>query len=303
MRQRFRLGQGLVVLTIVGSAILTGIALVLLVVNPAVATTLGHQSARWVYGYSTTQQAFEAAVAVLIIACPCALGLATPTALLVGTGRGAQLGIVIRGPEILEDTRKVDTLVLDKTGTVTTGRMGFQALACTGVAEQEFHRLVAALEKASEHPVGRAVWNAYDGDPPVVSDFQNTRGRGVQGVVEGKFVVAGKPAWVAEQLNTTADNADLREFERAWQEQAATVIWAGWDGQIYGAIAVSDSVRETSAGALKRLRKLGLVPVLLTGDNARSAAAVASTVGIDEVFADVEPSDKLDVVRDLQERG
>jgi Cu+-exporting ATPase len=293
---------------VASSATLAAGALVLLVVDPAAATTLTHTLTGMGGGSGTTtssstQAAFEAAVAVLIIACPCALGLATPTALLVGTGRGAQLGVVIRGPEILEDTRKVDTIVLDKTGTVTTGRMAVAAIQTVGVTDAEFVRLVAALENSSEHPVARAIANSVTDLLPNASGFVNTRGLGVRGVVEQRDVVAGRPAWVAEQLETSVAVTDLREFGDTWESQGATVIWAGWDGAIYGAIAVADTVRESSRTAIARLRKLGLKPVLLTGDNERTARSVAGTVGIDEVIADVVPSEKLEVVRGLQAKG
>jgi Cu+-exporting ATPase len=308
MRRRFGTVRVLVLATLISAATLAAGALVLLVVDPAAATTLTHAVTGMGGGGTTTtssstQAAFEAAVAVLIIACPCALGLATPTALLVGTGRGAQLGVVIRGPEILEDTRKVDTIVLDKTGTVTTGRMDVAAVLALNVDKDEFVRNIAALENASEHPVARAIALAATGALPNVAGFVNTRGLGVRGVVETRDVVAGRPAWVAEQLETSADVAALREFSKTWESQGATVVWAGWDGAFYGAIAVADKVRDSSRSAIARLRKLGLSPVLLTGDNELTARSVASTVGIDEVIANVVPSEKLDVVRGLQDKG
>lgn len=307
MRRRFGTVRALVLATLISAATLAAGALVLLVVDPAAATTLTHavtgMGGTTTTSSSSTQAAFEAAVAVLIIACPCALGLATPTALLVGTGRGAQLGVVIRGPEILEDTRKVDTIVLDKTGTVTTGRMDVAAVLALNVEEADFIRNVAALENASEHPVARAIALAFTNPLPNVAGFVNARGLGVRGVVETRDVVAGRPAWVAEQLETSADVAVLREFSKTWESQGATVVWAGWDGTIYGAIAVADTVRESSRSAIARLRKLGLSPVLLTGDNELTARSVASTVGIDEVIANVVPSEKLDVVRGLQDKG
>lgn len=301
--RRLGLGRGLVLTLFAISAALTVAALVALLVEPAMATTLARPSAQWVYGHSSTQQAFEAAVAVLIIACPCALGLATPTALLVGTGRGAQLGVVIRGPEILEDTRKVDTIVLDKTGTVTTGRMGFVDRLVVGVDADEFQRLIAAVEHASEHPVARAIVNAYPDDLPAVADFLNTRGLGVQGQVEGRGIVAGRPQWTVDTLHAAAAPAELVAFTDEWESKGATVIWGGWDSTVYGAIAITDSVRESSTSAIRRLRGLGLKPVLLTGDNARSAQAVADRLAIPDVYADVLPSDKLEVVRQLQEGG
>jgi P-type Cu+ transporter len=307
MRRRVGTVRALVLATLISAATLAAGALVLLMVDPAAATTLTHavtgMGGTGTTTSSSTQAAFEAAVAVLIIACPCALGLATPTALLVGTGRGAQLGVVIRGPEILEDTRKVDTIVLDKTGTVTTGRMDVAAVLAVNVGEDDFVRNVAALENASEHPVARAIALAATSVLPSVAGFVNTRGLGVRGVVDTRNVVAGRPAWVAEQLETSVEVTALREFSTKWESQGATVVWAGWDGVIYGAIAVADTVRDSSRSAIARLRKLGLSPVLLTGDNELTARSVASTVGIDEVIANVVPSEKLDVVRGLQDKG
>ncbi len=303
MKRRSDSVRTLVVGAIAATAALAGLALVFLVVNPAAASTLTRAALGTGVASSNVQAAFEAAVAVLIIACPCALGLATPTALLVGTGRGAQLGVVIRGPEILEDTRKVDTIVLDKTGTVTTGRMTVAAVSAIGIAEPEFMRLIAALENSSEHPVARAIANSVSELLPTATDFSNTRGLGVAGTVESHFVVAGRPAWVADQLHTADLPQSLTEFGQKWEAEGATVIWAGWDGRIYGAVAVADTVRETSRSAITRLRKLGLTPVLLTGDNELTAKSVAGSVGIDEVIANVVPSEKLDAVKALQDRG
>ncbi|MEV5180356.1 heavy metal translocating P-type ATPase [Streptomyces werraensis] len=258
----------------------------------------------WLGNTGDTVAAFTAAVAVLIIACPCALGLATPTALMVGTGRGAQLGILIKGPEVLESTRRVDTVVLDKTGTVTTGRMSLRAVhTAEGTDERELLRLAGALEHASEHPVARAVAAGAEervGTLPEVERFENVPGRGVRGRVEGREVAVGRLSEVFGELP--------RELERAKEdaERAGhTAVVAGWDGVARGVLAVADAVKGTSAEAVRELRALGLTPVLLTGDNRAVAEAVARTVGIDgdRVIAEVLPEDKADVVRRLQEEG
>ncbi|MET9575627.1 heavy metal translocating P-type ATPase [Streptomyces massasporeus] len=243
--------------------------------------------------------AFSAAVAVLIIACPCALGLATPTALMVGTGRGAQLGILIKGPEVLESTRRVDTVVLDKTGTVTTGRMTLQEVhAAEGADEKEVLRLAGAVEHASEHPVARAIALGAEeraGRLPEVDGFENVPGRGVRGRVEGRDVAVGRlfddvPAELARARD---------EAERAGR----TAVLAGWDGTAQAVLAVADAVKETSAEAVRQLRALGLTPVLLTGDNRAVAETVAAAVGIETVVAEVLPEDKVDAVRRLQAEG
>lgn len=254
----------------------------------------------WLGATGDTVAAFTAAVAVLIIACPCALGLATPTALLVGTGRGAQLGILIKGPEVLESTRRVDTVVLDKTGTVTTGRMTLQDVhVADGTDETELLRLAGALEHASEHPVARAVAAGAEertGEPPLAAEhFENVPGRGVRGRVEGREVAVGR---LFEDLP--------RELARAKDEAergGRTAVVVGWDGQARGLLVVADAIKETSAEAVRELRALGLTPVLLTGDNRAVAEAVAEAVGIDEVIAEVLPEDKVDVVRRLQGEG
>jgi P-type Cu+ transporter len=243
--------------------------------------------------------AFTAAVAVLIIACPCALGLATPTALLVGTGRGAQLGILIKGPEVLESTRRVDTVVLDKTGTITSGRMSLVGVhTADGVDEAEALRLVGALEDASEHPVAAAIARGARervGDLPAVSGFRAVPGLGVEGVVDGREVLAGRlfvevpPALVAAR--------------DAAEERGHTAVLAGWDGRARAVLTVADTVRPTSAEAVAQLRALGLDPVLLTGDAAAVARTVADEVGITEVVAEVLPAGKVDVVARLQEQG
>jgi Cu+-exporting ATPase len=245
--------------------------------------------------------AFSAAVAVLIVACPCALGLATPTALLVGTGRGAQLGLLIRGPEILESTRTVDTIVLDKTGTVTTGRMSLVDLLAED--ETEALRLVGALEDASEHPVARAIADAARarvGALPPVESFRSRDGLGVEGVVEGHAVVVGRPALLAEW------GVDLGAYAAAVDAARAggrTAVAAAWDGAVHAVLVVADTVKPTSAAAIRELQALGLRPVLLTGDNAQTARAIAAEVGIDEVVADVLPAEKAEAVRTLQAGG
>ena len=249
--------------------------------------------------------AFTAAVAVLIIACPCALGLATPTALMVGTGRGAQLGILIKGPEVLESTRKVDTVVLDKTGTVTTGKMSLVDIVTTGgTATEHALFLAGSLEDASEHPIARAIAaGARDRGIELapVESFANTEGLGVQGVVDGQAVVAGRERFLADwsmhlDPTLTAARDDAESAGR-------TPIYVGWDGQARAVLVVSDTIKPTSAEAISGLRQLGLRPVLLTGDNQRSANAVATQVGIDEVIAEVLPADKVDVIKRLQAEG
>ncbi|MFI9805904.1 heavy metal translocating P-type ATPase [Streptomyces sp. NPDC052301] len=255
----------------------------------------------WLGVTGDTVAAFTAAVAVLIIACPCALGLATPTALMVGTGRGAQLGILIKGPEVLESTRRVDTVVLDKTGTVTTGRTTLQGVyVADGEDEKELLRLAGAVEHASEHPVARAVAAGAEecaGTLPPVEHFENVPGRGVRGRVEGREVAVGR---LYEELPQ-----ELVRAAREAEEQGRTAVVAGWDGRARGVLAVADAVKGSSAEAVRDLRALGLTPVLLTGDNRTVAEAVAKTVGIDagNVYAEVLPEDKVDVVRRLQREG
>ncbi|MEU9306004.1 heavy metal translocating P-type ATPase [Streptomyces sp. NPDC048256] len=253
----------------------------------------------WLGATGDTVAAFTAAVAVLIIACPCALGLATPTALMVGTGRGAQLGILIKGPEVLESTRRVDTVVLDKTGTVTTGRMTLQDVhVVDGTDERQLLRLAGALEHASEHPVARAVAAGAEeraGELPAAERFENVPGRGVRGRVEGHEVAVGR-------LFETVPDEVARAKEEA-ERGGRTAVVVGWDGVARGVLAVADAVKETSAEAVRQLRALGLTPVLLTGDNRAVAEAVAEAVGIDRVIAEVLPEDKVDVVRRLQDEG
>ncbi|MET9958969.1 heavy metal translocating P-type ATPase [Streptomyces sp. NPDC006326] len=249
--------------------------------------------------------AFTAAVAVLIIACPCALGLATPTALMVGTGRGAQLGILIKGPEVLESTRRVDTVVLDKTGTVTTGRMTLAGVhAAAGTDERELLRLAGALEHASEHPIARAVAAGAAervGALPVPESFDNLAGLGVQGLVDGRAVLVGREQLLAEW--SIGLPGDLAAAKAQAEAAGSTAVAVAWDGRARGVLTVADAVKETSAEAVSRLRALGLTPVLLTGDNKAVAETVAREVGIDEVIAEVLPEDKVAVVRRLQAEG
>ncbi|MEU6393133.1 heavy metal translocating P-type ATPase [Streptomyces sp. NPDC046939] len=251
--------------------------------------------------------AFSSAVAVLIIACPCALGLATPTALMVGTGRGAQLGILIKGPEVLESTRKVDTIVLDKTGTVTTGRMSLLAVhPAEGVEEKELLRLAGAVEHASEHPVGRAVAAGAvnrAGDLPPVEGFRGVPGLGVRGSVERHVVLVGRERLLAESRIAVPDA--LGAALRGAEAEGATAVLVAWDGVARGVLTVADTVKETSARAVAELRALGLTPVLLTGDNRAAAEAVARTVGIapGDVIAEVLPEEKVEAVRKLRGEG
>ncbi|HEV7655743.1 MAG TPA: heavy metal translocating P-type ATPase [Mycobacteriales bacterium] len=241
--------------------------------------------------------AFPAAVAVLVIACPCALGLATPTALMVGTGRGAQLGILIRGPEVLEQTRRVDTVVLDKTGTVTTGRMTLvEVVPAPGQDADEVLRLAAAVEAASEHPVGQAIAAAAP-DRPAVCDFGTEAGLGVRGTVEGRIVLVGRERHVGPVP------AAFAAAKAAGEAAGRTVVLVGWDGAVRALLLVADTVKPTSAQAVRELRALGLRPVLLTGDNAAAARTVAAEVGIDEVVAEVLPAGKVEAVRQLQSEG
>jgi Cu+-exporting ATPase len=267
------------------------------------AATLGF----WLANSGDATYAFTAAVSVLIIACPCALGLATPTALMVGTGRGAQLGILIKGPEVLESTRQVDTVVLDKTGTVTTGAMALvDVVTVDGVERHEALRLVGALESASEHPIARAVATgaaAETGPLPAVESFASQAGLGVEGVVDGHAVVAGRPALLDDWGLPLPE--DLERRRREEEASGRTVIAAGWDGSATALVIVSDTVKDGGAEAVSRLVELELHPVLLTGDNQATARSVAAQVGIapDDVVAEVLPADKVDVVKRLQSEG
>ncbi|MEV8031916.1 heavy metal translocating P-type ATPase [Streptomyces sp. NPDC086182] len=257
--------------------------------------------AAWIAVTGDTVAAFTAAVAVLIIACPCALGLATPTALMVGTGRGAQLGILIKGPEVLESTRRVDTVLLDKTGTVTTGRMSLhEVYVVDGTAEKDLLRLAGALEHASEHPIARAIAAGAQertGGLPAPEHFENVPGRGVRGRVDGHDVTVGRfPGSLPEPL------ADAKSAAEA---AGRTAVVVALDGAPAGVVTVADTVKETSAEAVRELRALGLTPMLLTGDNRAVAQAVARAVGIDavDVIAEVLPEDKVAVVERLQREG
>jgi Cu+-exporting ATPase len=275
------------------SAVFVPIVIVL-----ALATLVG-----WLVTGHPAEAAFTAAVAVLIIACPCALGLATPTALLVGTGRGAQLGVLIKGPEVLESTRRVDTVVLDKTGTVTAGRMSLVSVhVADGVVAEEALLLAAALENASEHPIARAiVAGAAARELPFVEDFQNVEGLGVRGIVDGKAVVVGRDRLLA-QWSVVLDES-LALAKAAAEEAGRTAVVVAWDGSARAVLVVADTVRPTSVEAVAGLKSLGLKPVLLTGDNLAAAQAVAAEVGITEVIAEVLPADKVDVVAKLQASG
>ncbi|TLF97853.1 copper-translocating P-type ATPase [Nocardia cyriacigeorgica] len=249
--------------------------------------------------------AFTAAVAVLIIACPCALGLATPTALMVGTGRGAQLGILIKGPEVLESTRRVDTVVLDKTGTVTTGKMTLlDVVAADGEADDEVLALAGALEDSSEHPIAQAIAKGAReklGELKLVEEFANIEGLGVQGVVDGHAVIVGRARLLADWSQQL--DADLERAMAAAEAEGKTAVAIGWDGKARGVLVVADAVKPTSAQAITQLRALGLTPIMLTGDNAAAARAIGDQVGIDEVIAEVLPQDKVETVKRLQAEG
>jgi Cu+-exporting ATPase len=254
--------------------------------------------------------AFTAFVTVLIIACPCALGLATPVGLLVGTGRGAQLGILIKGPQVLEDTRKVNTIVLDKTGTVTAGRLSVTAVQPFGsFTEQEVLRFAGSVEKGSEHPIAHAITAYAEGKLPAneslpeVRNFNSSPGGGVIGTVDGKTIIAGRAGWLKE--NSIAISTDQRNALRIAENAGATAIWVAVDGEVAGLISLKDTIKETSAEAIRIFKKLGLRPILLTGDNASAALAVTKAVGIasNDVYAGVLPAQKVSVIRKLQESG
>ncbi|MFF8818531.1 heavy metal translocating P-type ATPase [Leucobacter sp. NPDC015123] len=265
------------------------------------AVTLGG----WLGAGFPVSAAFTAAVAVLVIACPCALGLATPTALLVGTGRGAQMGVLIKGPEVLESTRKVDTVVLDKTGTVTTGKMTLvDVVTEPGTDRAELLRLAGALEDASEHPIAQAIAKGATqevGTLPAVEGFANIEGKGVQGVVDGHAVLVGRDSLLAEWSLTLSD--ELATTKARAEGEGKTVVAVGWNGEARGILIVADTVKDTSVEAIRQLKALGLSPVLLTGDNAAVARHIAAEVGIDEVIAEVLPAEKVDVVQRLQADG
>ena len=276
-----------------------------IVIGIAVVTLAG-----WLIAGFPAAAAFTAAVAVLVIACPCALGLATPTALLVGTGRGAQMGILIKGPEVLESTRKVDTVVLDKTGTVTTGRMALvDVVPEPGTDADELLRLAGALEDASEHPIAQAIAKAATarvgaaqvGTLPSVESFANVEGRGVQGVVDGHSVIVGRESLLGDWGLVLSPA--VAAAKAAAENDGQTVVAVAWDGAARGILIVADTVKSTSAEAIAQLKKLGLHPILLTGDNEAVARRIAAEVGIDEVIAEVLPKDKVDVVARLQRDG
>lgn len=260
----------------------------------------------WAVFGQDVQGGLLASVAVLVIACPCALGLATPTALLTGTGRAAQLGILIKGPQVLEDTRTVDTVLLDKTGTVTTGKLAVSRIVSLGqLGQDKALHLAGSVEAASEHPVARAIAAAAQAHAVLapVADFRNAAGGGVRGGVNGSLVVAGKTSWLEE--NGVVPSAEEKRRLHEEQTSGATAIWVAVDGRVECIISLQDSVKEGSAAAIAKLKTLGLRPILLTGDNAAVAAAVAAKVGIapGDVFADVLPEGKVDAVRKLQSSG
>jgi len=271
------------------------------VIGIAVATLTG-----WLAAGAGAGAAFTAAVAVLIIACPCAMGLAAPTAMLTGTGRAAQLGIVIKGPEVLESTRAIDTVVLDKTGTVTTGRMSLaEVAAAPGVDADELLRLAGAVEDGSEHPIGAAVAAGARerfGGLPSVEGFDSAQGLGVSGAVDGRVVVAGRAGWLSSAWGWPVPDG-LAARASAAEAAGRTVVFAGWDGAVRGALVVSDTIKPTSAEAVRRLRGLGLSPVLLTGDNERAARSVAEAAGIGEVIAGMLPAGKVAAIQRLQQAG
>ncbi|MGY5033091.1 heavy metal translocating P-type ATPase, partial [Streptomyces sp. 900116325] len=262
----------------------------------------------WLLLTSDVTASFTAAVAVLIIACPCALGLATPTALMVGTGRGAQLGILIKGPEVLETTRRIDTIVLDKTGTVTTGRMTLldvHATADTAADKAQLLRLAGALEHASEHPIAQAVAagarERTGAALPAVQDFANVPGLGVRGTVDGHQVLVGRPKLLTDAGIGVPEALSDALTDAA--ERGRTAVVVAWDGEARGVLGVADAIKDSSAAAVADLRALGLRPVLLTGDNRTVADSVARAVSIDEVYAEVLPEDKVNVIERLQAEG
>ena len=260
--------------------------------------------AGWLISGSQITYAFSAGVAVLIVACPCALGLATPTALLVGVGRGAQLGILVKGPLILEQTRKIDTIVLDKTGTVTTGVMTMVGLnPGDGVSEEELLKYGGSLEKLSEHPIGKAIANTLEekANFAKVENFVSHQAAGVSGKIDGVEIVAGKFS-LLEQYSMTI-SAELKTVGAKAESEGYSVVYVGWDGKSRGVISVADEIKPTSEKAITRLHQLGLHTVLLTGDNEIVAKAVAKKVGIEEVIAGALPSDKVDIVKSIQQKG
>jgi Cu+-exporting ATPase len=266
-----------------------------IVIGVALATLAG-----WLLAGASAATAFTAAVAVLIIACPCAMGLATPTALMVGTGRGAQLGILIKGPEVLEQTRRISTIVLDKTGTITEGRMRLVDELPIGTTREELLRLAGAAESASEHPLAQAIAAAVEEKPPV-TEFRNHAGLGIEALVEGHAVLVGRAAFLANWA------IELPEEAHTWQELAErtgqTVVAVAWDGELHGLLTLADTLKPTSQEAISELKQLGLTPVLLTGDNERAAHSIAEQVGIEKVRAEVLPDGKAAEVERLQQAG
>ncbi|MCU1547033.1 MAG: copper-translocating P-type ATPase [Homoserinimonas sp.] len=260
----------------------------------------------WLLLGGSVEAAFTAAVATLIIACPCALGLATPTALLVGTGRGSQLGILIRGPQTLESTRRVDTIVLDKTGTITTGQMKLLGVVIAeGENPAELLEVTAAVEYGSEHPIARAIVTAAGANGEAlarVASFTSHQGQGVAATVDGRAVVVGSATWIERDLSLTVPSR-LRTAIDATEAAGHTAVVVSWGGAVRGVLTVGDSIKPTSAEAISRFRKLGLTPVLLTGDNAGAATTVAASVGIGDVRSGVSPAGKLQIIRSLQAEG
>jgi Cu+-exporting ATPase len=256
--------------------------------------------AGWLISGASASDAFTAAVAVLIIACPCAMGLATPTALMVGTGRGAQLGILIKGPEVLEQTRRISTILLDKTGTITQGRMQLVDTLPVQTTQEQLLRLAGSAEAASEHPLAQAI-AAASPEKRALGGFRNHAGLGIEALVDGHAVLVGRPSFLAQWA------IELDDDNRAWKERAEangqTVVAAAWDGQLHGLLALADTLKPSSKQAIEELKALCLTPVLLTGDNRRAADAIAEEVGIREVRAELLPSEKSDVIAALQERG
>lgn len=275
-----------------------------IVVGIAVATLVV-----WLVAGFGVAAAFSSAIAVLIIACPCALGLATPTALLVGTGRAAQLGVLIKGPEVLESTRAVDTIVLDKTGTVTTGRMNLvEVVTAPDVDRATLLRYAGALEHASEHPVGQAIAKAAVaelGALPTAEGFTNVQGRGVHGIVEGRTVVVGRDSLLADwsQYLDPALTPELVAAKTRAESEGKTAVAVGWDGSARGVLVIADTVKPTSAEAVRQFKRLGLTPILLTGDNEIVADRIAGELRIAHVIAEVLPADKVSVIARLQSDG
>jgi Cu+-exporting ATPase len=259
----------------------------------------------WLVAGQPAGAAITTAVAVLVVACPCALGLATPTAILVGTGRGAALGIFIKGPHALESTRRVDTVIFDKTGTLTEGRMQLvEVHTVAGVPSAELLAMAGAVEHASEHPIAAAITAAAvqdAGDLATVTGFEALPGLGARGTVRGRAVVVGRAQLLAEHGYPVSE--DLEHYRRELEDRGVTVVLVGWDGAAQGLLAVADQVRASGGAAVAALRQLGLRPILVTGDNTRTTAAVAAEVGIDDVVAEALPEDKVAVVRRLQREG